>query len=242
MADATVYIQKEDVDHINLINDTGAELAQFELTVIGGLVLVADEVIASAARGSFHVEEDLVLQFDATNDGVSGELTFGTADANVYWKPSTGEFSDTATAGYYKVGIVHTVKNTNGIVLFVKARNAIFLYLDSIVPSGEVGWIEYEVAADATTAVSNDFGFNFEILDVLVHSTASNASATIQLLDSSDNAITDAIIAAVVLTITRVGTIDGETNDYASIADGVVKFIANGAADRGIVRMLVKAA
>ena len=239
MADATVYIQKEDVDHLNLINDTGAELSQFEFTVIGGLCLIADEVIASAARGSFHVEEDLVVQFDATNDGVSGELTFGTADAIVYWKPSTGEFSDTATAGYYKVGIVHTVKNTNGIVLFVKARDAVLL---ATVPSGEVGWIEYEVAADATTAVSNDFGFNFEILDAFVHSTASNASATIQLLDSSDNAITDAIVAAVVLTVTRVGTIDGETNDYASIADGIVKFIANGAADRGIVRLLVKAA
>ena len=127
MADATVYIQKEDVDHLNLINDTGADLAQYEFTVIGGLCLVADEAIVSAARGSFHVEGDLVLQFDATNDGVAGELTFATADADVFWKPSTGEFSDTSTATYYKVGIVHTVKNANGIVLMVKAHDAVLI-------------------------------------------------------------------------------------------------------------------
>ena len=87
--------------------------------------------------------------------------------------------------------------------------------------------------------MSNDFGFNFTIVDAFVESTATNASATIQLLDSSDNAISDAIAATPVTTITRVGTIDGATNGYNVIADGVVKFLANGAADRGIVRMLV---
>jgi hypothetical protein len=110
---ATVYIQKEEVDHINLINDTGADLSQYELTVIGGLVVIADEAIANGARGSFHCEENLLIQID---DFVSGEDTFGTADAAVYWKPTTGEFSDTSTSTYYKVGIVHTVKNSNSIV------------------------------------------------------------------------------------------------------------------------------
>ena len=111
---ATVYIQKEEVDHINLINNTGADLAQYELTVIGGLVVIADEAITDGSRGSFHCEENLLIQIE---DFVAGENTFGTADADVFWDPSSGDFSDTSTATYYKVGIVHTVKNSNGVVL-----------------------------------------------------------------------------------------------------------------------------
>lgn len=114
---ATAYIQKESVDHINLVNGTGAALAQYEFTVLGGRSVIADEAIASAARGSFHAEDKLQVQIDATNDGVTGELTFGTANADVFWKPSTGEWSDTSTATYYKIGTVNTVKNSNGIVL-----------------------------------------------------------------------------------------------------------------------------
>jgi len=119
---ATVYIEKESVDHIVLTNDTGAALAQYELTVIGGLVLVADEAIANGATGSFHVEENLVLQ---VNTFVAAEDTFGTANADVFWKPTTGEFSDTSTAGYYKVGIVQEVKDSSGVVKVLKARNAV---------------------------------------------------------------------------------------------------------------------
>jgi len=234
---ATVYIQKEDVDHVNLNNNTGADLAQYELTVIGGLVLIADEAITNGSVGSFHCEENLVIQID---DFVTSEDTFGTVDAPVYWKASSGEFSDTATDGYYKIGIVKTVKNGNGVVEVLLNREAVIL--GQVIGAGDIGWITYSVAADATTALSNDFGFNFTILDAFVASDATNASATIQLLDSSDNAITDAIAATPVTTITRVGTIDGATNGYNAIADGVVKFLANGAADRGTVWMLVEGA
>lgn len=124
MAKETVYIQKEKVDHINLINDTGAALVQFEFTVIGGLCLVADEAIANGARGSFHVEENIQLQISGF---VTGELTFGTANADVFFKPSTGEFSDTSTATYYKVGIVKEVKDSNGVVIMVKQRDAVLI-------------------------------------------------------------------------------------------------------------------
>lgn len=234
---ATVYIQNEPVNHIRLTNDTGADLEQYEFTVMGGLALVADNDIVSGEVGSFHVEAGIILQID---DLVSGEDTFGTANAPVYWKPATGEFSDTATEGYYKIGVVQAVKNTNGVVFVSKAREAVSLAV--VIGPGETGWIEYQVAADATTALSNDFGFNFTILDAFVHSDATNTSATIKLQDSSDNDITDAIIATPVLTVTRVGTIDGITNGYNAIADGIVKFLANGAADRGTVRMLVEGA
>lgn len=118
---ATVYIQKEGLDHVNLINDTGADLAQYEFAVVGGLCLVADEAIVDGARGSFHIAGDMVSQIDTF---VSGELTFATANAPVYFKEATGEFSDTSTVGYQKVGIVHTVKNSNGVVLVLFDRNA----------------------------------------------------------------------------------------------------------------------
>lgn len=232
---STVYIQKESVDHIVLNNDTGSDLVQYEFVVIGGLSLVADEAIVAGETGSFHVENGLILQIE---DFVATEDTFATVNASVYWDPATGDFSDTATEGYYKVGIVKTVKDGNGMVVMTKNREAVSLII--VIGPGETDWIEFDVDADATTALENDFGFNFNILDAFVHSTASNASATIKLQDSSDNDISDAIVAAVVLTITRAGTIDGVTNDYNQITDGKVRFIANGAADRGIVRMLVE--
>jgi len=118
---STVYIQKESVNHVMLKNDTGADLAQYEFTVIGGLACVADNAITDGAVGSFHVEDGLCLQADTF---VSGQLTFGTENADVFWKPSTGEFSDTSTTTYYKVGIVKEVKDSNGVILFVKQRHA----------------------------------------------------------------------------------------------------------------------
>lgn len=235
---STVYIQRDQaVRQTRLNNNTGAALAQFELTVINGVILVALDAIANGSVGSFGIVEDISFQVE---DFVTSEDTFATVDASVYWDPTSGDFSDTATAGYYKIGIVQEIKNSNGVVLVYGNRDAVIL--GEVIGSGQIGWIEYEVAADATTALSNDFGFNFTIIDALVHSTATNASATIKLQDSSDNDISDAIVATPVLTVTRVGTIDGETNGYNTIVDGIVKFIANGAADRGIVRMLVKGA
>ncbi|MCK4816903.1 hypothetical protein KA005_14125, partial [bacterium] len=49
---------------------------------------------------------------------------FATVNQDVFWKPSTGEFSDTSTATYYKVGILKTVKDGNGVITFVKQRHA----------------------------------------------------------------------------------------------------------------------
>lgn len=102
---ATVYIQREqgDARHVRLTNSTGAALEQYELTVINGLILVADEAIAVDAVGSFAVVEDLSGQID---EFVATEDTFGTVNAVVYWDPTSGDFSDTSTVGYYPVGTV----------------------------------------------------------------------------------------------------------------------------------------
>lgn len=229
---STVYIQKEIVDHINLINDTGADLVQYEFTVIGGLCLVADEAIASAAKGSFHVEENLLMQIA---DFVASEDTFATPNAPVFWDPISGNFSDTATAGYYRVGIVHTVKDAGGIVWMTKARDAVLL--DQVVPAGEFGFIQYDVDADATTGLTNDFGFNFTVVDTFVECRAASGSGTITVGDSTPNSISSAMVCAVDTTIGRTTVVD---DAYATVADGILTFTANGATDRGLVTLLVK--
>ena len=119
---AEVYIQNEDIDHIRMTNDTGAALVQFEITVIGEIVAIADEAIAVDAIGSFHVEEGIICQAE---DFVTGEGTFGTPNAPVYWDPVSGDFSDTETVDYYLVGQVVTVLDSNGMMVFTKYYQAV---------------------------------------------------------------------------------------------------------------------
>lgn len=116
---STVYIQNETIDHLRMINDTGAALEQYEFTVIGNYAAVADEgtEIAADARGSFHVESSILCQ---VKDFVTGEGTFATPNAPVYWDPVTGDFSDTETVGYYEVGQVVEVLDGNGVMVFSK--------------------------------------------------------------------------------------------------------------------------
>jgi len=110
---STVYVSKEKAEAIRIVNSSGANLVANEFTVLVGKGLRAMAAIASAAYGAF---EDLLGKVFEIDDFVTGEDTFGTAGAAVYWKPSTGEFSDTLTIGYYLVGYVYKVKDSNGIV------------------------------------------------------------------------------------------------------------------------------
>jgi len=121
---STVYIQNPDPNHLRLTNDTGVALVQYEFLVIAGLAAVADEAIAIAGVGGFHVEEGLILQ---VSDLQTGEDTFATVDAPVYWDPATGKFSDTFGTTYYLVGAVSTIKDSNGVVLFTKYRSALLM-------------------------------------------------------------------------------------------------------------------
>ncbi len=113
---ATVFIQKESTGQqvFKLNNSTGAALSQYELTVIGGRVLIANDAIASGSEGGLKDAEGLSFQ---VSNFVTDEDTFATVNADVFWDPTSGYFSDTSTAGYYKVGIVQGIKNSNGAVL-----------------------------------------------------------------------------------------------------------------------------
>lgn len=195
--------------------------------------------IANGAYGDIQVYEGIHCQVD---DLVSGENTFATVGQPVYYKNSTGEWSDTWTVGYYLVGLLYTAKDAAGVIVFEKYRYAqLQVTVGTVVAPGEIGWLTFDVTADAfTAALSNDYGFNFNILDAFVISTDTITSATLQLLDSSDNAISDAMIIAVETTVVRVATIDGVTNNYNEIADGIVKFLTASTVDRGTAWILVQ--
>lgn len=113
---AKVFIQNEQENNPRLTNTTGADITKDDFVVIGGICLVANEDVADGEVGSFHSYNGSIIQIDADNDGVTGELTFGTANADVFWKAATSEFSDTSTAGYIKIGSVVEVKNAAGMV------------------------------------------------------------------------------------------------------------------------------
>lgn len=117
----TVYVVKENNDHVLMDNDTGADLDQYEFCVVGPYAAVADEDIESLAEGSFHVAEGIQIQSD---DLVTGEDTFATQGQEVFWSGSDNAFSDTETAGYCLVGYLVVVKDANGMIVFEKTRYA----------------------------------------------------------------------------------------------------------------------
>lgn len=121
MAKANVFVS-EGRDEVvrRLVNTTGADIVQNEFVVIGGVSGVAKENVANGATGSFDVANGLIIQ---ASGFVTGEATFGTANARVYFKSATGEFSDTKTIGYYDVGQVRDVL-ASGVIYFMKDFNA----------------------------------------------------------------------------------------------------------------------
>ena len=165
---ATVYIEKEQCDHVMIKNQTGAIVAQYEFAVILPFAAIADEAVAIAAVGSFHVEQGILVQ--ASNLQTS-EDTFATVGQSVYFDTSTKKFSDTLTVGYYRVGYLVTAKNSAGVIVFEKARYA------SVVPASTS---DLEAAITAATALS---GIPFRKTAVL---TSALATTPVDLLTSDE--------------------------------------------------------
>jgi len=118
---ANVHVEKTSRNDVPLVNGTGADLAQFDLTVIAPYVAVADEAVADGETGDFTVKDGLVLQ---ATEFVTSEDTFATLYAPVYFDPTTKKLSDTSTAGYYLVGYLTSVKDSGGVIKFEKLRFA----------------------------------------------------------------------------------------------------------------------
>ena len=116
-----VYIRNADASSHRLYNNTGATLYQGELTVLGRLVVVANEEVANGAIGGFDSQDGKIIQ---TDDLKAGENTFGTNNQNVYLYPTTGQLSDTATVGYMLIGQLTAggTKSAAGVIEFVARR------------------------------------------------------------------------------------------------------------------------
>lgn len=118
MSAKNCFAQKPGDNHPYLVNDTGADLDQGEFAVIAGQSVVADADIVSAAGGTFDATDGDEIQ---TTDLHASQNTFGTAQAAVYWDPTSKTFSDTKAAGYYKVGYVKEIK-ASLVIVFTRKR------------------------------------------------------------------------------------------------------------------------
>jgi hypothetical protein len=102
---------------------------------------------------------------------------------------------------------------------------------------GEISILIPDAGTTTYTYITQD---KIEIVDVIVRKDGAGAANTIQVLDASSVAITDAMAAAVDKTITRAGTIDTAKNVVA--AGGSFKITATRAAGTMLasVTILVK--
>ena len=115
----TVFVDSEKRDHVRVYNGSGSAIVEGQFVILDGYCGVADQAIADGAYGSLHVEEGIEIQ---TSDLVTGEKTFATLGQAVYWKAADSAFSDTSTAGYYKVGILTKIL-ASGVIRFEKLRH-----------------------------------------------------------------------------------------------------------------------
>ena len=91
--------------------------------------------------------------------------------------------------------------------------------------------VKLSITADATSGINFTMPtFAFEIMDVVVHATATSGSGTATLRRST-TAMTDAIICAVADAVTRAGSIIQAQKNITSAE--VLNIVTNGANDRG---------
>jgi len=223
---ATVYISKEDVDHIVLNNNTGADLAQYEFTVIGELCLIADDAIVDGETGSFHAGTTLIIQ---TDDLETGEDTFATVNQDVYWNPTSGDFSDTETDTYYKVGTLKTIKDTNGMIVFVKDLGT---RLDAILRAEpRILVVEVEASYATATAIVG-LSEGDKIIGMSSICNVSEASGTIQLLHGTANAaISDALQQVTANEVAYAATLDVT---YTTLPASGAKLVATGTDEKDV--------
>lgn len=177
----TVFIEKEKCDHVRIKNETGADIDQYQFAIVGPYAAVADEDIADDAVGSFHVEEGIQIQ---TTDLHATQNTFATVGNPVYWDPATSKFSDTLTATYYLVGYLLQAKNSDGVIVFEKARYA------KLVPA-DLTDIQEQV-----DAITEDSGIPF-IKTATLASAAAATPVTVVEVPAGKKAVVTQVIATV---------------------------------------------
>jgi hypothetical protein len=217
-------LSKRQVEVTNSLGRTIEHLELVSLENYFGEVREFDD-IENGATGNLNIDENRLVQTRQIN----GTDTF-TAGNPVWFlsggSSAAGELRAQGGVGRVKVGVI-TAVGTNSIT---------FKPLPQTGESAGDNVTEFAVTADATGALDiTGIPYGARIVGVEVICTASNASGTLQLKTGATTPadITDAITCAVDTTKTYASTIDNEVVG----ADGVT-VTANGAADRGIVRII----
>lgn len=98
--------------------------------------------------------------------------------------------------------------------------------------------MNYAVTADATgNPIMWTATFACEVIDVIVQARATSGGGTL-LIQKGTSAITDAIVCAVDTTMVRAGTIN-DANSTLAIGN-TLNVDANGAADRGLITVILR--
>jgi hypothetical protein len=128
MAACPAYIMAEAFRQSHyLYNGSGADLAQGSLSVLGRMVVIADEAVASTASGAFSSGDGLEIQCSTLTNG---EKTFATKNQNVYFNPTGKSLSDTETVGYYLIGQLKTAINAAGMIEVILRKWAVLIETD----------------------------------------------------------------------------------------------------------------
>ena len=146
---ATVFVEKEPCARQRLINTSGADLAVNEFALLGTTPAIAEESVVSGAAGGFLLGGNGAV-FQASTF-VTGEGTFGTGNAAVYWEPISKKFSDTKTAGYYLVGYVVEVLSS-GVIRFSALGKAVEITTQDIIQTG--AWFKRTATLTAAAAAT----------------------------------------------------------------------------------------
>lgn len=100
-------------------NDTGADVAKGDVVILGPLVGIADEDIATGDEGSLNIGDgDGVLTAQ-----VAPGSTFVTPGQEVWYDPATGLVQDTSANNLYGIGVnVRDALSADGVLAFLKRR------------------------------------------------------------------------------------------------------------------------
>jgi hypothetical protein len=112
------FVEKRKGGVIRIANNTGAALVQRELTMIQGFFGMAKEDAAIDEVFALEWSYNIEVQSDQLKAADTFALSADESPAYVYWDSANKELSDTATIGYYRVGLLTKALGTDDFIKF----------------------------------------------------------------------------------------------------------------------------
>ena len=125
-----LYTRSERADDFRLKNTTGGALVENQLVSLGGQPMIANGAIPIDEVGCFGMIPRGGTFEVAAADLKTAENTFATENQAVYWDSVTNKISDTATQGYYLIGMLQPDKTSSGIV-FISVEPKLMSMVDA---------------------------------------------------------------------------------------------------------------